>query len=162
MNKAVLLIVISILLVNSVTCDSWVRLVHAVANGPNVDIYIDNNLEASNVPYTTVSNYLTINDGNNVDFEVRVASSSDVLLSDTIDIDNNEYYTVIVSGLLSNLEEYPLRFLTFTDSDSQPSNDRARVRFIHASAGSPDVDFIVNGDVVFDNVNYSDNGEIGR
>src|SRR3990167_7395891 len=106
MNKAVLLIVISILLVNSVTCDSWVRLVHAVAKGPNVDIYIDNNLEASNVPYTTVSNYLTINDGNNVDFEVRVASSSDVLLSDTIDINNNEYYTVIVSGLLSNLEEF--------------------------------------------------------
>ena len=136
MNKAVLLIVISILLVNSVTCDSWVRLVHAVAKGPNVDIYIDNNLEASNVPYTTVSNYLTINDGNNVDFEVRVASSSDVLLSDTIDIDNNEYYTVIVSGLLSNLEEFHFDSLlsptlTRNHPTTEPASDSFTPRLAH-------------------------------
>ena len=157
MNKAAVLVLLSLLIV-SVHCDSWVRLVHAVANGPNVDVLIDNNQVLSNVPYGAVSSYLSINDGNNVDFEIRAVGSSDALITDRIDINNNEYYTVVVGGLLTNTADFPLELLPFTDSDSQPSRGNARVRFIHASAGSPDVDFLINNDVVFENVNYQDSG----
>ena len=158
MNKVAFFALFTLLIVNAVNCDAQVRIVHGVANGPNVDVYIENERVASNVPYGAISNYLSVNDGNNVDFEIRAAGASDALVTDSIDLDNNEYYTIVVGGLLTNTQDFPLELITFTDSDSKPNNGESRIRFIHASAGSPDVDFITDNDVLFGDVSYSNNG----
>lgn len=38
-------------------------------------------------------------------------------------------YTLVLSGLLSDQEKYPLRILTFEDDNSEPREGKAKLRY---------------------------------
>jgi hypothetical protein len=39
-------------------------------------------------------------------------------------------FTMVVTGLLSDLEKYPLRIITFIDDNTDPDDGQAKLRYI--------------------------------
>lgn len=135
---------------------SKVRVVHNVANGPDVDIYLDGKMVLSDVPYTKVSDFLSVPPGNH-QILVTAAGSNDVLFGANVDLRPGLNYTVIAHGLAKRPDT--LALLTLEDDRSCPARGKAHVRFIHAAAGAPAVDVYATGPtLLFDNVSYGKTG----
>lgn len=138
---------------------SQLQVTHAIAGGPNVDVFVDGQRVLDNVPYGTSSDYLDAPSSNNVRIVIRPAGESSDLISATVDLRNSEYYTAVAAGLLSDTNNFPLTALLFEDfEDSFVNNGEVEIRFVHSSAGSPNVDVYFDGDRVFDNVEYTETG----
>ena len=131
---------------------SMIRFVHNIADGPDVDIYLTDKHVASEVPYGTVSDYIHVVSG---DYDVRMTGvdSRIAILSGKVSLAPHEKYTVLATGLPRD-PRYPLGLFLIRDERSCPTEGKAYLRFVHASAGCPNLDFHANGTKVFSNVAY--------
>jgi hypothetical protein len=113
-----------------------VRLVHASPDAPNVDIFVDGQLVASDLGYFAVSEPLAVAPG---EHDIQVAPAGDgfdeAILSQKVDLIGGEAYTVFALNQFANLEA-----LVLEDQDSALAPGKARVRIVHASHNAPLVD----------------------
>jgi hypothetical protein len=135
------------------------RLVHASPDAPAVDIYVDGVRVLESFDYTQGTGYLTVPAG-----ERRVAITAadapgTVVFEAPVTLDGGRSYTVVATGLLAG--EPGFAPLVLTDRTEQPAAGKARVRFVHASPGTPAVDIaLAGGSVVFADVAYREDGEL--
>jgi hypothetical protein len=71
-------------------------------------------------------------------------------------------YTVAATGEVGDMAEQPFEPLVLTDDNSDPGDDMARVRLVHASPDAPAVDVTLasNGDALFDGVAFGGSGYV--
>lgn len=131
---------------------SKLRLVHNVAGGENVDIYIDSIKAASNVPYGKISNYLTLDSGAHF-IQLTKAGGLDVLVSGSVNLMKAQDYTTIAHGSMVKANA-PHGLLTLLDNNSCPAMGKAHIRFVHAAADAPKVDVYFNNALTFADVKY--------
>lgn len=138
--------------------NSSVKFLHNVFGAPNVDIYLNNNKNpvVKNLQYQQFTGYLEFSD-KHLSFTVKIAGSDTVLIRKKIAPQNDEYYTAIVTGDVTDLSTISL--LIFDDNNKTPKRDRANVRFIHGAFGAPAVDVYVNSAKGFSNVIFGQTGE---
>ena len=134
---------------------SRLRVVHNVANGPNVDALLDGNMALKNFSYKAISDYLEIKSGVHV-VSVYVSDTTTLIGSWSLDLNPGQSYTLIVHGLIKNLES--IAVLLLEDNLTCPMNGKAHVRFIHAAASIPAVDIYAGTTKVFSNVSYGQTG----
>jgi len=131
--------------------------VHASPDAPNVDVIVNDNFGSpafSNAPYTGVTPYAQLPSAN-YNFKVVPAGQiAPVVIDATLPIDGATDYTIAATNVLSQITPQ-----VYVD-DNTLSPLQARVRFIHLSPGSPNVDVGLagGGPNLFSDVQFTENG----
>jgi len=112
---------------------AFLRVLHAVPNGPAVDVYAGAAKVASNVEFKTLGDYVTIPSGKNTFKVVATGRTEPALVSEEKSLTKGKYFTLVVMG-----KQAP-SLLLINDSAGKEMTDRARVRVVHAAPGLPDV-----------------------
>lgn len=133
-----------------------IRVVHNVAKGPAVDVYLDGKQVLSNVGYSKVSEYLKVPVGvHSVEVTPHKAINRLVGVQATIAPDTD--YTAIVGG--DAVQPSSLGILVLENDRACPQRGQAHLRFVHAAATVPNVDIWVDGPtLLFKNVAYGSSG----
>lgn len=135
--------------------NSRVKVVHNVAKGPAVNVFVDGKEVLSDVDYKVQSGYLKLPSGKH---SLSIEAGGKVLASKNVELTPNKDYTVIAHGDVNNLSSIAL--LALQDNNSCPNRGKAHVRFVHAAAGAPSVDIWAgNNTRIFENVSYGETGK---
>ena len=138
-----------------------VRFVHNVADAPLVDIHVvalDNKSEKATflgLGYSQNTGYMNVKAGER-SFMVTLSGTSTAVSKIRFPVENGRSYTCIIHGLvaMNNVDTFPVEDATLCTAVG-----KAAVRFIHASAGSPNVDILGPGRVtLFSNIGYGMDG----
>lgn len=131
------------------------RVAHLAPAAPNVDVYLNRKLTLKNVPFGTVSPYLSVPAGNYA-VEVFVAGANprraDPVLAEGIDVEAGASYTYAALNFSEQINSY-----FYEDDRTAPASGNTKIKVLHASpdAGAVDV-ALQGGPVLFGNLN---NGE---
>ena len=124
------------------------RVLHASPDAPNVDVYVDSVKVLSNVPYPTLSSYLSLSPGTH-QIKVNAAGTTTTVINVSPTLAVGGAYTAIAANFVANIEP-----LLATDASSAPPNGEVGLRVIHASPDAGPVDILANGQVVLSNVPF--------
>jgi Domain of unknown function (DUF4397) len=132
-----------------------VRVVHAMATGPTVDVFADETLAFSNVTYKTVTPYNELPD-DRLTFRVRAAAggvTTKPLAENSEMLLGGRHYTVI--PMEDDAGKITVRVLA--DDLTPAPRDQARVRVINASPDAGEVDVVAKGGnkAIFGGVNFT-------
>lgn len=116
--------------------NSSVRFVHAVPDGPSVDIAIDGKTVETAVGFDSVApstGYLSVASGVRK-VEVRNTGTTNDLINTSPSFNSGTAYTVVATGVVGNntVVAQPL-----TDDNSAPQSGNIKLRIIHASPSGP-------------------------
>ncbi|HEU5324705.1 MAG TPA: DUF4397 domain-containing protein, partial [Candidatus Limnocylindria bacterium] len=129
--------------------DAMVRVVHASPDAPNVDVWVDGETVLTDVPFTAVSDYLSLPAGT---YNIQVTATGDTtpVIEADLAFEAGTAYTVAAYGRLADITA-----AVFTD-DTTVASGQAKLRAIHLSPSAPaDVDIAVQGgDVVVPGLAY--------
>ena len=127
-----------------------IRVIHASFDGPPVDVSIDGALAIQNLAFGQSSGFASVEAGTRA-VKVTASGGGATLIDKSFDLSPDTDYTVFAVNRASALEE-----LVSAESRS-PAQDKARVRFLHASPDAPAVDIKISrgdGAAVFSNVAF--------
>lgn len=128
----------------------YLRVLHAVPDAPNVDVYANDKLIAKNLPYSQYTKYLQVPEGT-YKVSLYVAGTKDSpVLTNMLSVNKNSMLTVAAIGMLSNIS-----FLAILDENMPADPSKAMVRFAHLSPNAPAVDITLpDGTILFSNVSF--------
>ena len=128
---------------------AMVRVLHASPNAPAVDVYANGQPILQNISFQQLSDYLQIPAGQYRIDIFPAGNTTQRVVSKTVTVKPNMYYTVAAAGNLENIMLLPI-----VDNPRVPSN-KAKVRFWHLSPDAPAVDIAVHGgEPLFRNVRF--------
>jgi hypothetical protein len=110
--------------------EAFVRVVHASPDAPNVDVWVDGETVLTDVPFTAVSDYLTLPAGT-YNVQVTATGMTDAVIEADLTLEAGVSYTVAATGLLADITA------TVLTDDRVPDEGRAKLRVFHASPGAP-------------------------
>jgi hypothetical protein len=128
---------------------SYIRLLHAVPDIPNVDIYINTNRVLRDVNFKDISDYLTLPAGKyHIDI-YPAGTGVSTLISKKVKIEPGTIYTFAAAGNSNKLQLLP-----YIDEPSVPRGE-TKLRFVHLSPDTPAVDIgVKGGDTVFSDISF--------
>ncbi|TYR76561.1 DUF4397 domain-containing protein [Rossellomorea vietnamensis] len=126
-----------------------VRVLHAVPDAPNVDIYVNGNLVLSDIAFKDITGFMPLPAGKyHIDIYPAGTSVSTVI-SKKVTVEAGSIYTLAAVGQGNKLQLLP--YVT----DPFVPHGETKVRFIHLSPDAPAVDIAVaKGDVIFPKVSF--------
>lgn len=128
----------------------YVRIIHAVPDAPNVDIYANDKRIVSNLAYGNYTDYMAIPQG---DYQISLyvaGTKESPVLSDMLTVDKDSRMTVAAVGNLSDIE-----FRAIPENEKMKQTGKGMVRFLHLSPNAPAVDITLpDGSVIFSNVPF--------
>ena len=77
--------------------EAFVRVVHASPDAPNVDVWVDGETVLTDVPFTAVSDYLTLPAGT-YNVQVTATGSTDPVIDADLTLEAGTSYTVAATG----------------------------------------------------------------
>ena len=129
-----------------------VRVAHASPDAPAVDVLVNDSVAFSNIPFTEISDYASLDPGT---YNVKVVPAGEtepVVIEADLTLEADTDYTVAAVGELANIEPVVL-----VDDNTLPAAGMAKVRFMHASPDAPNVDIqVADGPVLFENVPFKE------
>ncbi|MFZ7944307.1 MULTISPECIES: DUF4397 domain-containing protein [Bacillaceae] len=129
--------------------EAKVRLLHTSHDAPNIDMYINGNRVIKDLPFTQVSQELSLNPGK---YHIDIYPSGnmvDSIINKKITVEGGKWYTLTTIDSVKKM-----RLLIFSTQPEVPLNE-AKVRFIHLSPDTPPLDIAVKErDVIFPKVSY--------
>ena len=120
-----------------VVSDSYVRVVHASPDAPNVDVLVDGTVALSNVPYQASSTYLAVPAGTR-NLQVRATGTTTTVINADVALTAGTYYTVMATGPVASIQP-----LVLTDDLTNPAAGNVKVQLVHAAPSAPTVDIYV-------------------
>jgi hypothetical protein len=136
------------------------RVAHLSPTAPNVDVYVDDSAALEDVPFGAVSGYLDLAAGTHT-VEITAAGDPETsVFEGDVSLEAEQSYTVAAVGELGDMADQPFEPLVLEDDNSDPGDDTARLRVVHASPDAPAVDVTVaaSGDALFDGVSFGGSG----
>lgn len=128
----------------------FVRVLHAVPDAPNVDVYANDTLIFDNIAYTDVTEYMPIPEGRYKITVYVTDTKNSPILNNMLTVNAGTYLTVGAVGMLDSIG-----LAGIVDADMMVMPDRSMVRFAHLSPNAPAVDITLpNGTVVFDDISF--------
>lgn len=128
----------------------YVRVLHAVPDAPNVDVYANKEIIAMNLPYGQSSKYIAVPEGN---YEISVypaGTKNTPILRNMLNIVPNSVQTVAAVDTLDTIS-----LLAIPDSMMPSNPSKSMVRFSHLSPNAPAVDITLpDGTALFKNVSF--------
>lgn len=129
--------------------DALVRVIHASPDAPNVDVWLDGERVLTDVPFTAVSDYLTVPAGDH-NVQVTATGGTDPVIDADLTLEADTVYTVAATGMLADIAPVVLV------DDGTPADGQSRLRVFHASPSAPaSVDVAVaDGPVLVEGLAY--------
>ena len=130
-----------------------IQVLHMSYDAPNVDVLIDDQIAIANLAYSESSGYAETSSGTRNVKVVPNGSTTPVVINVDLKLNSDKSYTVLAVDQLTQIDAL------FTQDKRKPANDKAKVRFVHASPDAPAVDIRVgsgNGPAVFENAAFKD------
>lgn len=126
-----------------------VRFLHTSPDAPDVDIYINGQMQVKRLPFRVASNYLSLKPGKyHIDI-YPTGNSVDSVLNKKITVEPGKTYTLAVIDTVKKM-----RLLPYLNQPEVPTNE-SKIRFLHLSSDTGALDIAVKDrDVVFPNVSY--------
>lgn len=128
-----------------------IRFIHASPDAPAVDIKVGSGSSApvfSDVQFKEITNYIEVDAGSYQFVVTPAGSASEVVVLNSVSVQNGIVYTVMALGTLSQ-SQYPFMVRVFVDND--PGNvyvdlDFATTNILvtHASPNAPGVDLLID------------------
>ncbi|MBS4190909.1 DUF4397 domain-containing protein [Bacillus sp. FJAT-49705] len=126
-----------------------IRFVHASTDAKNVDIYINGIRILRDFSFKEISNYMSIPIGKHQVDIYPAGNMVSTILSRKIKIEQDRLYTFISTGFVKNI-----KWVTLEDDPRVPKRE-TKVRFVHLSPDSPEMDIAVKDrDVLFSNLSF--------
>lgn len=116
-----------------------VRVVHASADAPAVDVLVDGNVAFQNLKFKDYTNYTPVPAGMRM-LALNVAGTSTTALQLPFTLANGVSYTFYAFG---KLENYTLTIIGTGDDPVAPAMDSVKVRVVHGASTAPPVDIFV-------------------
>ena len=138
---------------------SHLRVAHAAPGGGPVDVYVDNQSVASNVPFGAVGDYLALEAGNHTVTVTAVGVRDAVVFNETVDLEARSVTTVAATLNGSDTENASVVPQAYTDDARTPTDNESALRIVHLSPNAPAVDVVAvsDGDEATDNETEVDN-----
>lgn len=135
---------------NSTPPWGYIRVLHAVPNAPNVDVYANDTLIFNDLVFGETTPYLPLPEGR-YKIDVYVAGAiNDPILSNNLTNNEGAYLTIGLTGTLDDLG-----MVGIVDADVPVDPGKGMIRFAHLSPNAPAVDVTLpNGNVIFDDVSF--------
>ncbi len=131
---------------------SYVRVLHAVPDAPNVDIYTNDKLIARNLAFGDSTPYTPVSAGNYMISVYPAGTKTSPVLTNMLTVQDNTYTTVAAAGMLDTIG-----LLAMEDASEPMNSGKAMVRFLHLSPDAPAVDITLpDGTVIFRDVSYKE------
>jgi len=136
---------------------SYLRVVHASADAPAVDVAVDGETVVSGLELGNASDYLPVEAGQH-ELTITTADGGDVVYESNVTLDARAATTVAASGGVSEDAAQPFSPLFIRDDALAPSEGEAAVAVAHLSPDAPTVDITVESSdaVVAENVSTGD------
>ncbi len=129
---------------------SYLRLLHAVPGAPPVDVYANNSLIASGLPYKGFTEYLQIIPATYHIQVYRAGTTGPVLLDTLVEVPGQSINTAAVVGALPSSS-----IKTFFETVVQIPQGQLYLRFANLVPDGPDMDLVLsNGTVLFSDVSF--------
>lgn len=134
-----------------------VRVAHLAPDAPAVDVFVDGDPVLEDVPFRVVSDYLELPADS---YRVSVAPAGEgtdaAVIDEELEVPAADLTLAAVGE--AGGENRPLELAVLEDDNSDPGDDTARVRAIHASPDAPAVDVVVSetGQALFEGVEFGD------
>ncbi len=128
----------------------YIRVLHAVPDAPNVDVYANDDLIAADLAFGESSDYIPAAPGNYIITIYAAGTQENPVLRNTLSLEDNDVVTVAAVGTMDDLG-----LLAIPDSDMAMEAGTTMVRFVHLSPDAPAVDVtlptgrLLFGDVAF-------------
>ena len=138
----------------SAASNARVRVLHASPDAPAVDVYLDGSKVDAlvNVPFGTISDYLTIPSGDHQVSVYATGTTTSPVIDAKLSFAAGKSYTVAATNALASIEAQVL-----TDTPA-PKTSGAQLRVVHFSADTPAVDIAPDGakpaDAIVKNLSY--------
>jgi hypothetical protein len=119
-----------------------VRVAHLAPDAPNVDVYVNGDPVLTDVPYTTVSEYLSLPAGTQQVTVYATGDTTSPVIDTPVELAAGGAYTVAAVGLVA---DGSLSAQVYEDDLRSPASGNAKVRVIHASPDAGPVDVVPRG-----------------
>jgi hypothetical protein len=119
-----------------------VRVAHLAPDAPNVDVYVNADPVLTDVPYTTVSEYLSLPAGTQQVTVYATGDTTSPVIDTPVELAAGGAYTVAAVGLVA---DGSLSAQVYEDDLRSPASANAKVRVIHASPDAGPVDVVPRG-----------------
>lgn len=116
-----------------VAMTAFVRVLHAVPSGPQLDVFVGSLKIASNRGFTGITSYVPVKSGKNPLKVLGAGKTSPVIVTDSFTFGRGKYYTVAIYG-----KKAPL-LLSTNESSGKENIEKARVRVVHLSPGASEL-----------------------
>ena len=130
---------------------SLVRFLHAVPEGEEVDIYINNVPFYKGLEFTEFSPYVYVPQGNYTVTIYLEDTLENPIVNEKIDVNVNELVTIAITG-----ESGDIKLLSIVEETEVVSGSNAKVRVVHLSPNAPAVNIVADNQELFANVKYRD------
>ena len=129
---------------------SLLRVFHAAPDVGNVDVYVNNQKVFSNLAFGDFTKYVYLDEGQ-YNVSVYPAGKKDnPAINQIVDVPSQQMFTIAATGNANDLG-----LLVIPDKLSKsPSQSYSSVRIIHLSPNAPGVDVSVDGDIIFENIEF--------
>ena len=131
---------------------SYVRILNASPDAPAVDIYINGGLIFKNIKFKDFTEYVQLSMGQYKMEVYPVGQMDKPVLAQNIQVPEKQVITIAAAG---NFEDLQLIPYIEGNADGLAMN-QSRVRVIHLSPDAPEVDVLINGQIVFNNIGFMD------
>ena len=122
--------------------EAQVRVAHLAPDAPNVDVYVNGEPVLTDVPYTTVSDYLSLPAGAQQVTVYAAGDTASPVIDAPVDVAAGGAYTVAAVGLVA---DGSLTAQVYEDDLRSPASGNAKVRVVHASPDAGPVDVVPRG-----------------
>ena len=122
--------------------EAQVRVAHLSPDAPNVDVYVNGEPALTDVPYTTVSSYLSLPAGTQQVTVYATGETSNPVIDAPVKIAAGGAYTIAAVGLVT---DGSITAQVYQDDLRAPSEGNAKLRVIHASPDAGPVDVVPRG-----------------
>lgn len=131
---------------------SFVRVLHASPDAPNVDIYVNDELVYKDLAYKKFTPYLPLKPDQ---YNVKVYATGtkiNPVIDATLDVLANQDYTVAATGMLKDIKP-----LVVHDTAMLLKPNNGQIKFVHLSPNAPAVDITLpDGTVLFNDIEYKE------
>lgn len=130
---------------------SLVRFLHAVPEGEEVDIYINDVPFYKGLEFTEFSPYVYVPQGNYTVTIYLEDTQENPIVNEKIDVNVNQLVTIAITGEIGDIKLLPI-----VEETEVVSGSNAKVRVVHLSPNAPAVNIDADNQELFANVKYRD------
>ena len=130
---------------------SLIRFLHAVPEGEEVDVYINDTPFYNDLDFTDFTPYVYVPKGNYTVNVYLADTRENPILTQNIDVGSGQLVTIAISG-----ENEDIKLIPVIEEITAVSGNNSKVRVVHLSPNAPSVNVLADNQPLFENVKYRD------